>query len=87
MEDISLDPIINWDQTVIKYAPVSNWTQGSKRVEIVGIDDEQQITAMLIVSASGRLLPVQVIYEGKTPTAYERSPSSMSYAVGSNYAM
>ena len=70
MEDIPPDLIINWDQTAIKYVPVSNWTQeqkGSKRVEIAGIDDKRQITAALTVSASGRLLPAQIIYKGKTP--------------------
>ena len=70
MEDIPPDLIINWDHTAIKYVPVSNWTQeqkGSKRIEIARIDDKQQITAMLTVSASGRLLPAQIIYEGKTP--------------------
>jgi len=48
MEEIPPDLIINWNQTAIKYVPVSNWTQeqqGSKRVEIAGIDDKQQISA------------------------------------------
>ena len=31
----------------------------SKRVQIAGIDDKQQITPRLTVSASGRLLPAQ----------------------------
>ena len=30
MTDIPLDLIINWDQTAIKYVPVSNWTQEVK---------------------------------------------------------
>ena len=37
MMDIPFDLIINWDQTAIKYVPVSNWTQevkGSKCIEI-----------------------------------------------------
>ena len=70
MEDIPPDLIINWDQTAIKYVPVSSWTQeqkGSKKVEITGIDDKWQITATLTISASGRLLSAQIIYEGKTP--------------------
>ena len=40
--------IVNWDQTAIKHVPSSNWTmaaEGSKRVEIVSIDDKHQITA------------------------------------------
>ena len=62
--------MINWDQTAIKYVPVSNWTQGvkgAKRVPIAGIDDKRKITATLTVTASGKMLPAQVIYGGKTP--------------------
>ena len=35
LEDIPKDQVINWDQTVVKLVPVSNWTQevqGTKRV-------------------------------------------------------
>jgi len=42
------DLVINWDQTVVKYVPVLNWTQevkGTKWVPIAGIDDKRQITA------------------------------------------
>ena len=48
MEDIPFDLIINWDQTTIHYVPVGSWMmdkEGLKRVEIVGVDDKQQITA------------------------------------------
>ena len=67
---IPKDLVINWDQTAVKYVPVSNWTQevkGTKRVPIAGIDDKRQITATLTVTATGDMLPVQVIYGGKTP--------------------
>ena len=50
MEDIPFDLIINWDQTGIHYVPVGSWTmdkEGSKRVEIAGVDDKRQITAVL----------------------------------------
>jgi len=62
--------MINWDQTAVKYVPVSNWTQevkGTKRVPIAGIDSKRQITATLTVSATGDMLLAQVIYGGKTP--------------------
>ena len=52
LEDIPLDLIIHWDQTGMHYIPVSSWTtakEGSKRVEICGIDDKRQITAVLVV--------------------------------------
>ena len=69
-ENIPKELVINWDQTAVKYVPVSNWTQefkGSKRVPIVGIDDKRQITATLTVTATGDMLPAQVKYGGKTP--------------------
>jgi len=62
--------VINWDQTAVKYVPVSSWTQemkGAKRVAIAGADDKRQITATLTVTASGEMLPAQLIYGGKTP--------------------
>ena len=50
MEEIPEDLVINWDQTGIHYVPVSSYTmekEGAKRVELVGIDDKRQITAVL----------------------------------------
>ena len=50
MEQVPDDMILNWDQTSIKYIPVSNWTmatEGSKRIELIGHDDKQQITPHL----------------------------------------
>ena len=69
MEEIPDDLVVNWDQTAIKYIPLSNWTmdkEGSKRVEVIGIDDKRQITATFAASLSGNFLPVQLVYEGKT---------------------
>ena len=70
MEDISTDLVINWDQTGIHYVPVSNYTmekEGSKRIELVGIEDKRQITAVFSGTMSGVFLPMQLIYQGKTP--------------------
>ena len=56
MEEIPDDLVVNWDQTSIKYIPLSNWTmdkEGSKRVEVIGIDDKRQITATFAASLSG----------------------------------
>ena len=69
MEEIPHDLIINWDQTGINYVPVSQWTmakEGSKRVEIVGVNDKRQITAVFAGSLAGDILPVQLVYQGKT---------------------
>ena len=69
MAEIPHDLIINWDQTRIKYIPVSEWTmarEGSKRVEISGIEDKRQNTAVFAASLSGDFLPIQLVYKGTT---------------------
>ena len=69
MEEIPRQLVINWDHTGIQYVPVSSWTmakEGSKRVEIAGINDKRQITAVFANTMSGDFLPPQVIYSGKT---------------------
>ena len=64
MEDIPFDLVINWDQPGIHYVPVGSWTmeEGSKPVEIVGVDDKRQITAVFAGSLTGDFLPPQLIY-------------------------
>ena len=69
LEDIPNELILNWDQTAINYVPVSNWTmvkEGSKKVKIAGVDDKRQITVVLAGTLAGELLPLQLIYQGKT---------------------
>ena len=61
--------VINWDQTGINVVPSSQWTQaekGASRVEIVGAGDKRQITATIAGTLSGKILPFQILYEGKT---------------------
>ena len=73
MEDIPCELITNWDHTALHYVPVSSWTmekKGSTRVPIAGIDDKRQVTTILAGSLTGDFLPPQVIYQGKTYTAY-----------------
>ena len=68
MEEIPPDLIINWDHTGINYVPVSKWTmekEGTERIEITGIDDKRQFTAVFAGGMSGEFLPVQLIYQGK----------------------
>ena len=69
MQEIPPELIINWDQTGIKIVPVSSWTmeqKGAKRVEVAGVDDKRQITAVFAATLVGEFLPFQVIYQGKT---------------------
>ena len=75
MEDIPQQLVFNWDQTGISIVPGSSWTmavKGSKRVEIVGMGDKQQITAVFCGAMSGEFLLPQIIYQGKTPACLPR---------------
>ena len=40
--------------------------EGTKRIEILGIDDKRQITAVFAATKAGDFLPIQIIYKGKT---------------------
>ncbi|MCH9717517.1 MAG: hypothetical protein K0U52_10595, partial [Gammaproteobacteria bacterium] len=69
MLEIPPELILNWDQTGIHLVPAASWTMdltGSKRVEICGVNDKRQITAVFCGSLIGDFLPIQVIYKGKT---------------------
>ena len=46
--------------------------QGSKRVDVAGANDKRQITAVFCGSLVGNFLPVQVIYQGKTPRCHPK---------------
>lgn len=75
MEDIPPKLVFNWDQTGISIVPGSSWTmevKGSKRVEIVGMDDKRQITAVFCGTLMGEFLPLQLIYQGKTSACLPR---------------
>ena len=73
MEEIPPELVLNWDQTGIKIVPSSTWTmeqQGSKRVEAAGVNDKRLITAIFCGSLVGDFLPLQIIYQGKTPRCH-----------------
>ena len=64
MEEISPQLVLNWDQAGINIIPSSSWTleeKGSKRIELVGIKDKRQITAIFCCSIQGDFLPVKLI--------------------------
>ena len=69
LEEIPPELILNWDQTGIKIVPSSTCTmekEGSRRIEVVGVDDKCLITAVFCGTLPGDFLPVQLIYKGKT---------------------
>ena len=56
MEDIQPELVLNWDQTGIKIVPASSWTmeqRGVNRVDMVGLNDKRQITAIFCASLLG----------------------------------
>ena len=63
MNEIPHELIIN--QTGFHYVPVGSWTmdkEGAKRVEIAGVDDKRQITAVLAGSLSGDYTSLLSLY-------------------------
>ena len=67
--------IINWDQAGVKVVPSQNWTmeqKGAHRVEIAAINDKRQITVTLAATMSGELLPLQLLYQGKTDRCHPK---------------
>ena len=64
------DLIINFDQTPLPYVVTGNSTlneKGAKSAPLQGKGKKKQITGTLAVSITGDFLPMQLIYEGKTP--------------------
>ena len=69
MKEVPPSLVVNWDHTVMKIIPSSQWTmekRGTKRVEIAGVEDKRQITAAFACTMSGKFLPMQLIYKGTT---------------------
>ncbi len=57
------------DQTGVHLVSASSWTYemvGSKDVAVVAAEDKRQITACVAASLRGDLLPLQLIFQGKT---------------------
>jgi len=71
MEMYSVHPslVVNLDQTGVNLVPSSSWTyerQGNAAVAAIGAEDKRQITAVIASSLRGDLLPLQLIFAGKT---------------------
>ena len=77
IEEVPPCLVINWDQTGIKYVPVSNWTMAKQSAEIVGVSDKRQITTVFPGTLSGTFLPPQIIYKGKTKACLPDLASQM----------
>ena len=67
--------VINFDQTPLKIVQCSNSTlakKNSKTVTIFGASDKRSITGTFSVTLSGKFLPMQLIYGGKTQQSLPR---------------
>ena len=78
--------VINLDQTPLKYVPVSNETmakRSSTAVTIEGSNDKRIITGTFAITLSGKFLPMQLIYGGKTTKSLPRFrfPENFSLSV------
>ena len=65
--------IINIDQTLTKYVPVSRSTltkKNSKAAAIKSSSEKRSITVTCTITFSGKFLPMQLIYGGKTPMIF-----------------
>ena len=78
--------VMNLDQTLLKYVPVSHNTmakKGVKSVSIAGSGDKRGITDTFVTSLDGTFLPIQLIYGGKTKQSLPRYkfPESFSFSL------
>jgi hypothetical protein len=75
--------VVNMDQTGVHLAPVDSRTyseRGSKDVRVIGAEDKRQITACLASSLHGDLLPLQLIFQGKTDACHPAGTDSSQAA-------
>ena len=79
--------VMNFDQTPMKFAPVSSRTlskKGSKHVAICGITYRKAITATFGITYTNKFLPMQLIYGGKTERCYPRFDFPESFSLSCN---
>jgi hypothetical protein len=77
-EDIPEELLVNSDQTQVLFAPGDkiSWAEtGSKQVPVLGCEEKRAFTVLISISSNGTVLPMQVIYTGKTHRS-RPSPSS-----------
>lgn len=76
--------VVNWNQTGLNLVSSGNWTlekEGTSGVEVVGQQDKCMTTATFSTTPAGALLPIQLLYTGKTPRChphYEGFPAAFN---------
>ena len=84
---IPLSLILNLDQTPLKCVLIGNETMalnGSKSVTIEGGSDKQCITGTFGITMQGELLPMHLIYKGKTVQSLPRFKFPQGFCVSAN---
>jgi hypothetical protein len=79
--DIPEELVINSDQTALHIRPSTDQTydvRGVKDVKSLGKDDKCQITCTISSAASGDLLPLQLIFQGKTTAVVPKDPRAVA---------
>jgi hypothetical protein len=72
--------LVNFDQTQVVVQSQGNSTfakQGSKQVGVVGKEEKRAWTAVVGVAASGDVLPLQIVMEGKTDRSLPKADGPM----------
>ena len=62
------DLVLNWDKTGFQFVLAGNWTleeQGTKRVEVTGLNDKRMLIATLASTVSGNFCQCQPSTQGK----------------------
>ena len=78
---------LNFDQTPLKYVPVTTTTlpkRNSKQVQIKGSDDKRAITATFAITLDGKLLGMQLTYGGKTVQSLPRFKFPQEFSLSVN---
>ena len=85
--DISSALVVNIDQTLLKYVPVSNeimTAKGEHSVTIEGSADKRSTTRTFAISFDGNFLPVQLIYRCKTTQSLPRFEFPKKFSLNTN---
>ena len=85
--DIPHSLILNLDQTPLKYVPVSQdamAARGATSVTIEGSNDKRMITGTFAIMLSGKFLPVQLIYAGKTMQSVPKVSFPKEFSLSAN---
>ncbi len=90
-EGIPPELVCNSDQTAVHLRPAIEQTyevKGVKEVKCLGKDDKRQITVVVSSTASGELVPLQLVFQGKTKAVVPKDEDvKRAVAMGSHLTM